>query len=412
MVGVGVALTLIGLFAWRRGSRLSGSNRVLFLAALFLKLAGGLAFGAVYLLYYGKGDTFTYFGLAKTLRQVIVEDPVVGLQLFFKSDVPEWRAFLAHDYVSDAQTYILIQIAALLLLVVGPSYWGLTLLLAALSFACAWDLRMVLLRRYPSADPHLSLVVLALPGVVFWASGLLKDTLAMACMYLSLAGMLQFANKNQSGVWRLLLGLPGLFLVRPYLFLAWAPFLFLSFEFDKAKNWRRLLPIAGLALIVTALQFTPFNLAFVLERAEATRYYRLQDALVNHEDAMTYDTGTPQVEPLAETWRFCKAWAAVYFRPAPSDAHKPIVWFGVFDMLLTVGYAAYLAFRIDWKAVLHQKPGLPLALLLFSQIYGLFIGLSSSFFGSLVRYKIYAVAPMLLAFALLPKKEKPPTSTN
>jgi len=48
-----------------------------------LKLLGGFAFGLVYLLYYGYGDTFTYFESARILSDIISDDPVYGTKLVF-----------------------------------------------------------------------------------------------------------------------------------------------------------------------------------------------------------------------------------------------------------------------------------------------------------------------------------------
>ena len=55
----------------------------IFLLGFFAKLIGGLAFAAIYMFYYGGGDTLNYFQDCKILNEAFLNDPIAALKIVF-----------------------------------------------------------------------------------------------------------------------------------------------------------------------------------------------------------------------------------------------------------------------------------------------------------------------------------------
>lgn len=106
------------------------NNRFLrqyFIRGLGLKLLCGLGFGAVYVYYYGGGDTQMYFRGAATLYEAVFSGG--GLSAFFE--------YYVLPYGSDATRFTQ-KFAGAVNIFALNSYWSCTLLFAALSFIGLW----------------------------------------------------------------------------------------------------------------------------------------------------------------------------------------------------------------------------------------------------------------------------------
>ena len=180
----GIYFVLISLFVLFYTSGKKGIEYKYLRLGLTAKIIGGISFGLIYMFYYGYGDTFTYFESAKILGDVFIEDPVYGLQLIFEvTDYVRvedylYNQFLVNYYRGD-DTFTVIKIAGLLSALAFGGYFSTTILFSCFAFFGQWKLYQTFIDRYPNIKFELAVAHFFIPSVVFWGSGIMKDSLVI-----------------------------------------------------------------------------------------------------------------------------------------------------------------------------------------------------------------------------------------
>jgi len=119
--------------------------RQFFLAGMAGRILGGLAFGSIYLLYYGGGDTIAYYNTSLAVINLILEDPGVGVQVWLQpysfENLSRFTSSTGYPLVyiyKDTSTYTVSQILVPFMLLSLKSYLGATVLLSITFFYGPW----------------------------------------------------------------------------------------------------------------------------------------------------------------------------------------------------------------------------------------------------------------------------------
>lgn len=179
-------LTVIFLAArgcWKHETSL----RRFFWPALILRILAGICLGLVYLYYYETADTFAYFQDASKLAALARTDFHAWLDACFFSRVPEDL----HLNFYQPRALFLTKITSVFNLLTIDQYWIIGAYFSAFSFAGAWYLVKTIERYVNPATLAAVIAFLFLPSVVFWTSGLLKESLAVAALYYLVAFFLR-----------------------------------------------------------------------------------------------------------------------------------------------------------------------------------------------------------------------------
>jgi hypothetical protein len=154
--------------------------RVFWLSFLF-KLSMGSALGLVYLYYYSANDTWLFFRDANALAQ------------FGKSDFPSYLKFLFTDEAPDdlfgqlvnsqERSLFLIKFMSVFAWIGGNNYWISASYFSLISFCSAWYLFSVVTRLFEQSWLAAAVSFLFFPSIIFWSSGLVKETLALTAIY-------------------------------------------------------------------------------------------------------------------------------------------------------------------------------------------------------------------------------------
>jgi hypothetical protein len=140
-----------------------------YLPALLFKVASGIALGLLYSFYYNGGDTFLFFEKAKDLLALPVDQ---YLNEIFLTSIPhEERSVLP-----------MTKITSLILVLTGKNYWLATLYFSLFSFAGTFYFLIALSTKYPEVRKSAVLAFLFFPSVVFWSSGILKESIVFGIM--------------------------------------------------------------------------------------------------------------------------------------------------------------------------------------------------------------------------------------
>jgi len=164
------------------------NTRKYFFPALSFKILGALALGFIYQFYYDGGDTFNYHTHgSRHIWEAFMDSPEAGMKLLFlgKDQTGIYQYSSKIPFFYDPQSYFIIRIAAFFDLLTFSSYSGTGILFSIFSFAGAWAFFITFYRRYPALNFPIAICSLFVPSVIFWGSGILKDTVVISSLGLA-----------------------------------------------------------------------------------------------------------------------------------------------------------------------------------------------------------------------------------
>lgn len=156
-----------------------------FWPAFVVKLISGVCLGLVYTYYYSVSDTFVYFRDASRLAALAHDNFPAYMRFLFSSGDTGSVALT----LTEPRALFLTKITSIAGLFTQGNYWIIGLYFSLISFLASWFLVQKIWRHLPRVTNAAALSFLFLPSAVFWSSGLLKESLAMAAL-MSLCTML------------------------------------------------------------------------------------------------------------------------------------------------------------------------------------------------------------------------------
>lgn len=244
--------------------------RLLFLA----KIAAGTALWAVYTYLYTDrttADIFKYFDDSFHMYKALPGHPVDYLKMLFgyQNDTPEflktyylqmnnWERHYESNLYNDAHTIIRFN-AAVRLISFGEFHVH-TVIAAFLSFLGSVGIYRVFVHRLPGLERPLLLVLFLLPSVLFWSSGVIKESLLFFGLGLLLHQLHRITGARQRwyDLVLALFALALLFLLKFYVLMSLVPalvfFLWSTGRTGWSAWWRAIVVFGAFALIGTNIQ--------------------------------------------------------------------------------------------------------------------------------------------------------------
>lgn len=393
-----------------------------FTRGIFLKMMGAVSLCLIYTLYYGEGDTtnFFYHG-GDILLNVFKRSPSDFFSIVFgERDSQHWNLFDQNTgwpyYYKDANSFFVVRIVSLCALFTFGSYIATALLLTWICYSGVWRLYKVFADLYPQYSRQLAIAVLFLPSVMFWGSGILKDSITFSAagwyVYSFYKLFIKRENVGRNTV-TLLISIYILLNVKAYIFYALMPgslvwlsgFItnslrnpFLRFIFSPVL----LISFLGLGyIILTQLGAKQgrFSVDTLLQRAVITQ----QDLKRSEQyGANFYDIGNFDASFASTLAKTPLAVFSALFRPLIWEVRNPFMMVSAIENIYFFWLLFQLFSKSKWKkirGVIGRNP-----LIMFSLTFTLFfsfsVGLTSTNFGALVRYRIPAL-PFFVASLFL-----------
>ena len=350
-------------------------------SGLCLKLSAGVVLGFIFFDHYGHGDTITFFEAAR--------DPGHMVQ------------------VDQPRTEFFIKLIAPLVKLSGDSYWITSLWLSFLSFCSCWYLIIVLTNLYPSSKYLIGCCFLFIPTVIFWSSGMLKDTIAFSAVALIVAVAQKFYHKRKIRLTQLiLLIISGFLLIRlkHYLFIVSLIYggILLSITLIRglSTKWKwGLILLTALTVTLGSQTVHPY-----------LKINRLAWAIYENNQAITQKTEpAKQLDLVIESdswWSVIqKVPLAVHiglFRPSFIDKiPKWGILHQIENFVLSVLIISSLILILKNRSLGTDTP-MVLAAIFCILILATLLPLSTPNFGTLVRYKNVYYPYLLLLSSILP----------
>ncbi len=414
------ALIILGVAYWVRPYFTDAQTRAFFLPALIVRMAGALAVGFVYQFYYNGGDTFVYHTHgSRNIWEAFMYSPVAGLKLLFApshSLVGETYSFASKIYfLNDPQSFFVIQVATLFDLATFSSYSATALLFAVVSFGGAWALFTAFRELYPQLSQRLAIACLFIPSVIFWGSGILKDTLTFASLGLATLQVSRIFIRREFtalGATVLLASLMVIYLVKVYILLVFLPSMVLWIFF---YNFSRIRSTAVRVVSFPIVVSTALAVAFyaMLKAGEDNPKYSITN-LAATARVTAYDIrfwsgrGAGSGYTLGELdgsfgsmARLAPAAINVsLFRPYPWEVRNPLMAISMVESLALIVLCVYVLARVHLRVINTWMDPTIFFCIFFALTFAFAVGVSTFNFGTLVRYKI-PMLPFLVVGLLL-----------
>ncbi len=398
-------------------------TRKYFMPALWARFMGAIVLGLIYQFYYDGGDTFNYWTHgSRWIWEAFQQDVRLGLKLLLESGgvkQNETFEFSQHIwYHKDINSYFIVRLTAIADLFTFHTYSASATFFAFYSFTGMWALYSVLHTKYPKNPRLLAFALLFLPSVIFWGSGILKDTITLAALaWLGFAAFNIIELKNRRPKYWII-GIVHIYiisLIKVYILVCFLPTLVFwvylkNLELIKISQIKYIIaPImlfvfAGAAyLLVDQVGSIDqrYDIDNLAQRAAITAYDIRYGWGARTGGQGGYNIGLPD-----GTWQgmlrlMPAAINVTLFRPYLWEIRNPLMLLSALESLVVVFFTGRLLLSNRWR-VIFRDPFLFFCLS-FSLLFAFAVGVSTFNFGTLMRYKIPLLPFYMLAVGI-PKR--------
>ena len=375
---------------------------------LMVKLIGAIAVCLIYQLYYTGGDTTCYFETSSAILKMAGKDINVFFDMLFGANTSENYACFDPStgwpvYWKDDKALFVSRLLVPLCFLSFNNFVITAILLAWLCYTGIWRLFLLFNEEFPQLEKQLAISILFIPSVVFWGSGLLKDTITLSAVgWYTYHFYYFFIRKKYSFLsgCSIFLSAYLLIAIKPYILFALLPgsIIWLSNQRLKRIQSKVLRSLAapffisigiGLGFFVLSQMgdvLGVYSIDNVLDKAVESN----MDQKQAYYGGNSFDIGDFDATLSGAMSKAHLAIAATLFRPYLWDARNPVMFISALENTYILLLTLFLLIRLKFFGfftLIGENP-----LLLFSVLFALFfafsVGLATSNFGSLVRLKI------------------------
>lgn len=392
-----------------------------FMPGLIVKIFGAISLGLIYFFYYGSGDTVNYHNTACTFVDVLFDHPSDFLYTYFGSP-KESEFYLMNSqfnfifWVNDPYAFFVSKCFVPVAFVCLKSYMASAIVVATICYLGVWRLLLVFVNEFPHLHNQFKWTILFIPSVVFWGSGILKDSITFSCVCLYVHGFYWFFTQKKyelKYLFALLIAACFLMYIKPYILFALLPgsiLWFVALRVNKIKNgfikimFAPVILVLGITLGLTALEKMGDVLGkYSVDKVIGTASGAQQDMKQSYYQGNSFNIGDYDASVTGMLSVSHKAIFASLFRPTLLDVRNIVMLISALENTFILGFCIYLLFKLKIFKFFSLIPSHPM--LLFSFIFAIFfafsMGVSISNFGALVRLKIPCIPFFLSSLVIL-----------
>ena len=376
---------------------------------LLLKMIGAFIFCCIYKFYYKGGDTINYFQGAFAMKNIFIKSPITYFELLFGENNNKnlWEFYKYNQFIpkymfKDTRTYLVIKVSSILCLPGLGGFFSTTIILSRLSYTWIFQLFKIITERYENFDKLCYYALLCIPSVIFWGSGIMKDTLVFSSVCFILVGTTKIFQQKEKLFFNIVQMIIAFYLIieiKSYIIIAILPGLLVYFNFERFSNIKSsilkisLLPIAllGSFLLLQGIfiglgdSFGKYSFEKIFIEASVQQQDLIRDVYGKN----SFDIGYFEPTLQGAIGKAPDAILAAIYRPFLWEVGSPVMWFSAIENSLMFIITVYLIFigGISFFRKIFFDPFL-IFCLSFVILLAFGVGLSTANFGALVRYKI------------------------
>lgn len=417
-----IIMAVYALAYYLRPKLCDEDNYKYFIPALTLKIIGAIAIGLIYQFYYDGGDTFNYHTHgSRVIWETTWDRPLDALKLMLSpGDNPELYRYSSRIvFFHDQSSMVVVRLGAIADIVTFSAYSGTAVLFAFASFLGLWCLFRAFYEIFPGHMRSIAFAVLFIPSVVFWGSGILKDTIVITCLgIMTYMTKRIFIDRNLSIVRVLLLFLAAVivFAVKKYVLLCFVPALVLWVYLYKLSMIRSkiarilvapmVLLIGGLSAYYAVQKIGEDDPRYALGRiAETARTTAYDIGFYTGRNAGSgYSLGEQDGTFTGLLALFPQAINVALFRPYLWEAKNPLMVFSALEATGLFIITLWLLLRNPRGFLRSLNDPSVIFCLIFSVTFAFAVGVSTYNFGTLTRYRIPLLPFYLIALIVVNEK--------
>ena len=402
-------------------------TKKIFLWGFIYKIFMGLAFAFVYVFYYkGESDTFYYFNNARYLGEMLFENPKAYFMMLFDlvnetniyelgNNINYWPRF------RDPAVYATHRYLSLFTIIGLKNYYITIICLNTFLFILNWKTYRYFSNLFPKYSKIIAICILFIPSATFWGSGILKDsfTYTFSLVFIILFHKVFFAKKvSIMNIIKILFCAYIILSLKPYIFysLLVSCFIWLGFIFIyKIKN--KVVRVFILPVIILMVGFIGLRILSMVMDMVGGAYGDIE-ALLNKAAISNYDLkqeyyqgasfdigdyeptiqGALSVAP--------KAVIACFYRPYIWEVRSAVMLLSSIENTILLLLSVLIILRVGIIRLFKEmkQNSFLIFCIVFTISLSLGVGLSTSNFGALVRFKI-PMLPFFFMFLLIILKD-------
>ncbi len=386
-----------------------------YLSGLATKLFSALIFLLIFTEYYGWGDTCDYISACMSMVKLFYKDSSEFWAIFF--DQVDWEVsynffdnemgFPAYHMWRGTETRFVVSISSLFCMLGMGSYMPTTILVATFSYFGVWKLYLFFTNYYAHLRKQIAIAVLFFPSLLFWGSGVMKDTYTFAASGWLVYNIFMIFFKKQKIPINIIFALLNIYIIisiKPYIFVALFPGIVVWALFRKIKNIKNKV-IATMAMPVMIVLGFGITMVVMSSLSSSMGTYGNVDQSIKKAQTIqqdltrseqygenSYNIGTIDGTTAGMLKIAPAAIMAGMYRPFLWEARNPVMLISGLENFILLIMTLYLLFKlkvIRFFGYIFSDP-----ILLFAMIFTIFfmfaVGMASANFGALVRYRIPA----------------------
>lgn len=389
-----------------------------FLWGLYAKIFGAICVCLIYVYYYKEGgDTLMYNRDSTIILNLLWHSPKDFFTVWLSPLTKETMSVFTKEtgylaYRNDPNAFMVSRLIIPLKFISFDTYLISSILMAVLSYTGIWKLYLVFCDYYPLLYKQFAITVLFVPSVVFWGSGLLKDSWTLAAVGWYCYSFYKIFIKPKELFFQIVsLILSSLILIsiKPYIFIALLPGSLLWASWSKIvlikNNFLRIVIVPVMLSLGLGIGFFIWTIVSPnlghdyssIDNMIAKAHVSYEDLKQDYYQGNSFDLGAYEPTLAGVLSKFPIAVMTGLFRPFIWEA-KNIVMIvsGMEDLIiLLIVVSVFIRKPIVALTNLFKKP-----IVLFSLIFAIFfafsVAISTSNFGALVRLRIPQI-PFLLS---------------
>ncbi len=430
LISIGYILLIYIIAIFVRGHRLKTNPEYrFFIKGIAVKIIGAVSFTMIYLFYYGDGDTVYYFEGARTLSNILLNDPVEYFKLLLSSHQFDPELAYIRGYILYAKApeeWLMTKITSPIALLSLNRFFITQILMSFFVFIGNWKMFQAFLLFFPKKDKEAFYAVFLVPSVIFWGSGILKDSITFAFLGIFLFYTVKafFLYKFKVKYYLIIaVSLWVIFSIKAYIILSFIPVLLIGWVANNRKRiksqfFRSLLTPF---IIIFSLVGGYLTINFLQSESEKYSIDNIQSRVEGFHSWHTttggssYNLGEVEYTILGILKKVPDALNYTYYRPYITEVSSVVTALGALESLFFIILSVYVSvlYRVRLAKLIYRNPFLTICFL-YALIFGFIVGFTSYNYGALARYKI-PVMPFF-AFGLLyfysERKTKSETTTD
>ncbi len=375
-----------------------------FTYGLITKIVGSVALALIYVFYYKGGDTIYYFLGGETLTNAFFASPSDYFKLLFKES-NEFTLDLQSitnriNYYRSPEEWFMVRVTSILVFFSFNRYLITSIFVSIISFYGSWKLFKAFLYFFPNYQKAAFISIFLLPSVMFWGSGILKDTITFAALGVFFYHFVEILFKNRvslSSILIMFISIIIIFKLKAYIIIGFLPAIIIAIYISKKNQItnnliRRIFAPFFLIIMISVGYFLIINL---VNQNNKYQISNLESRVKGFHSWHTttggssYNLGKVEYTLIGIIKKIPESLNVTFFRPYLWEARNITSFVGAVEsFVLTLLFLFIMwKYKFRWIRFSLKNSFLTLAMV-YSIVFGFAVGFTSYNFGALARYKI------------------------